>query len=61
MEKRKDTKDFKKSLYKEHNEFYLRECLYNLEEKAMRNIVDIKEWRKVYNKFKNFTNLWCES
>ena len=44
--------------YEEHNDRYLKQCLYNLEEKATRNIISKKEWLKVYNKFKDFTDLW---
>ena len=44
--------------YHEHNDRYLKQCLYNLEEKAMRNIINKEEWQKIYNEFKNFTDLW---
>ena len=44
--------------YKEHNNRYLRQCLYNLEEKATRNIISKGEWLKIYNNFKDFTDLW---
>ena len=44
--------------YPEHNDRYLKECLYNLEEKAMRGIISKEEWQKIYNKFKDFTDLW---
>lgn len=44
--------------YPEHNDRYLRENLYNLEEKAMRNIISKEEWQKIYNEFKDFTDLW---
>ena len=44
--------------YKEHNDIYLRECLYNLEEKAMRGIISKEEWQVIYNQFKDFTELW---
>lgn len=44
--------------YLEHNNRYLIQCLYNLEEKAMRNIISKDEWLKIYNKFKDFTDLW---
>lgn len=37
--------------YKEHDDVYLRECLYNLEEKARRGIISKEEWEKIYNKF----------
>ena len=45
-------------LYPEHNDRYLKQCLYNLEEKATRNIITKEEWLKIYNKFKDFTDLW---
>lgn len=44
--------------YPEHNDRYLKQCLYNLEEKAIRNIISKEDWNKIYNKFKDFTNLW---
>lgn len=44
--------------YPEHNDRYLRECLYNLEEKAMRGIINKEEWQKIYDKFREFTVLW---
>lgn len=44
--------------YEEHNNRYLKQCLYNLEEKATRNIISKEEWLKIYNKFKDFTDLW---
>lgn len=33
--------------YEEHNDRYLKQCLYNLEEKATRNIISKEEWQKV--------------
>ena len=48
----------KYSRYKEHNDRYLKQCLYNLEEKATRNIISKEEWLRIYNKFKDFTDLW---
>ena len=44
--------------YPEHNDRYLKQCLYNLEEKATRNIISKEEWLKIYNEFKDFTDLW---
>jgi hypothetical protein len=29
-----------------------------LEEKAIRNIISKEDWNKIYNKFKDFTDLW---
>lgn len=44
--------------YPEHNDIYLRQCLYNLEEKAIRGIISKEEWLIIYNKFKYDFNLW---
>ena len=44
--------------YPEHNDRYLKECLYNLEEKAIRGIITKDEWMKIYDEFKDFTELW---
>jgi len=44
--------------YPEHNDRYLRECLYNLEEKATRGIITKQEWQKIYNKYKDKFDLW---
>ena len=41
-----------------HDDVYLRECLYNLEEKSRAGAVSADEWRIIYEKFKNFTPLW---
>lgn len=38
--------------YKEHNDRYLKQCLYNLQEKADRGIVSNTEWKLIENKFK---------
>lgn len=43
--------DIKKFLYPEHNERYLKQCLYNLQEKADRGIVTKEEWQKMEDKF----------
>lgn len=45
-------------IYPEHDKIYLRECLYNLEEKAIRGIISKEEWKVIYNQFKDFTELW---
>jgi uncharacterized protein (TIGR02328 family) len=51
--------DFNKPpIYPEHNDRYLRQCLFNLEEKFDRKIITEEEWQKIYNKFKDFTDLW---
>lgn len=44
--------------YPEHNDRYLRENLYNLEEKFSRGIISKEEWQKIYDKFASFTKLW---
>lgn len=44
--------------YPEHNDRYLRECLYNLEEKATRKIIAKEDWQKIYNKYKDKFDLW---
>jgi uncharacterized protein (TIGR02328 family) len=38
-------------IYKEHNDRYLKQCLYNLQEKADRNIITKEEWQKIEDKF----------
>lgn len=43
-----------------HNDTYLRQCLYNLEEKAMCGGITKNEWQLIYDEFKNFTPLWKE-
>lgn len=37
--------------YPEHNDRYLKQCLYNLEEKADRKIISEEEWDKILEKF----------
>lgn len=41
-----------------HNNIYLRQCLYNLEEKAICGGIPANEWRIIYEQYKNFTPLW---
>lgn len=41
-----------------HNDVYLRESLYNLEEKAICNGISANEWQRTYDRFKDFTPLW---
>ena len=43
-----------------HNERYLRECLFNLEEKAMCNGIPKDEWKIIYDKFGKEFDLWME-
>ena len=38
-------------VYKEHNDRYLKQCLYNLQEKADRGIINQEEWQKIEDKF----------
>lgn len=40
-------------IYKEHNDRYLKQCYYNLQEKADRGIVSKEEWQKIEDLFKN--------
>ena len=40
-----------------HNDVYLRQCLYNLEEKAICNGIPADEWQRIYDRFKDFTPL----
>lgn len=44
-----------------HNDIYLRECLYNLEEKFRAGGIPADEWQIIYDRFKDFTPLWRES
>ena len=37
--------------YPEHNDQYLKQCLYNLQEKADRDIITQEEWKKIEDKF----------
>ena len=41
-----------------HDDIYLRECLYNLEEKAICGGIPAEEWQLIYERFKDFTPLW---
>ena len=43
---------------KKMDEKYLRQCLYNLEEKAMCGGITKEEWKKIYNKYKDRFVLW---
>lgn len=40
-----------KDTYREHNDRYLKQCLYNLQEKADRGIITQEEWQKIEDKF----------
>ncbi len=37
--------------YEQHNDRYLKQCLYNLQEKADRGIITKEEWQKIEDKF----------
>lgn len=41
-----------------HDDIYLRECLYNLEEKFRAGGIVEEEWKVIYEKYKDFTPLW---
>lgn len=41
-----------------HDDIYLRECLYNLEEKARAGGIVKEEWKVIYERYKDFTPLW---
>ena len=43
---------------KKMDDIYLRECLYNLEEKAICGGITKKEWNKIYVKYKDKFDLW---
>lgn len=38
-------------IYPEHNDRYLKQCLYNLQEKADRGIISKEEWEVIEDKF----------
>lgn len=40
-------------IYFEHNDRYLKQCYYNLQEKADRGIITKEEWKKIEDKFKS--------
>ena len=52
------TIDFGEIFYDWHNDIYLRQSLYNLEEKAICGGIPADEWQRIYDKFKDFTPLW---
>lgn len=48
-----------KSIFKDKmDERYLRQCIYNLEEKAMCGGINKEEWKKIYDKFGDKFDLW---
>ncbi len=40
-------------MYNEHNDRYLKQCYYNLQEKADRGIITKEEWQKIEDLFKS--------
>lgn len=38
-------------IYSQHNDRYLKQCLYNLQEKFDRGIITKEEWQKIEDKF----------
>ena len=46
----------KSKYYSEHNERYLKQCLYNLQEKADKGIITQEEWQKIEDKFGDVLN-----
>lgn len=40
--------------YPEHNDRYLKQCYYNLQEKFDRSIISLDEWDKIVEKFGGF-------
>ena len=43
------------------NKTYLRQCIYNLEEKAICGGITEFEWKKIYDKYKYDFELWGET
>ena len=41
-----------------HDDRYLRECIYNLEEKAICGGIPYDEWKLIYEKYKKKYDLW---
>ena len=41
-----------------HNDRYLRQCLYNLEEKAICGGIPADEWQKIYNVYGERFDIW---
>ena len=42
-----DKMDFTYHIYPQHNNAYLKQCYYNLQEKADRGIITMQEWKKI--------------
>lgn len=40
--------------YPEHDDRYLKQCLYNLQEKSDRGIITPQEWQLIYDNFKEY-------
>ena len=43
--------NFQNLIYPEHNDRYLKQCYYNLQEKFDRKIISTEEWQKITDKF----------
>ena len=41
-------------MYSQHNDRYLKQCLYNLQEKYDRGIITPQEWQLIYDNFKEY-------
>lgn len=41
-----------------HNDRYLRQCIYNLEEKAICGGIPVSEWQKIYDVYGKRYDLW---
>jgi uncharacterized protein (TIGR02328 family) len=48
-----DGRTYYQTNYKEHNDRYLKQCYYNLQEKADRGIITKEEWQKIEDRFKS--------
>lgn len=55
---KQDLKEYDRLFDDWHNDIYLRECLYNLEEKAMCGGLSKEEWRIIYNRYNKYFDLW---
>ena len=49
-----NNEQFANKFYKEHNDRYLKQCYYNLQEKADRGIVSKEDWRKIEDAFNRY-------
>lgn len=44
-------------MYPEHNQRYLQQCLFNLEEKYDRGIISQQGWEKIYKNFQKVLDI----